>query len=95
MTATPQDHKSKTHTFEHNGKSYTIPSFSSLPMGAIRKSRKAENEMDGVFRILESALAEDSKELEAIDSMDAETFDAFLKGWTQGAPVGESSSSES
>lgn len=95
MTATPQDHKSKTHEFEHAGKKYTIPAFSSLPMGAIRKSRKAENEMDGVFRILESCLAEDSEELAALDTMDSDEFEAFLKGWTQGAPVGESSSSES
>ena len=95
MTAKPQDHLSKTHSFEHNGKSYTIPSLKSLPMGAVRKARKTNDEAEKVFIILESVLDEDSAELKAVDSMNADEFQSFLEGWTQGASVGESVSSES
>lgn len=83
----------KTYTFEHEGKSFTIPSFSALPVGAIRKARKAKDDADQAFTILENVLGEDSPELAAVDAMDPEAFEAFLTGWTQGAPVGESSDS--
>lgn len=86
---------SKTYTFEHNGKKFTIPAMSALPMGVLRKSRKSEDSMDRAFIILEELMGEDSPELKAVDTMDAEQFNAFLEGWTQGAPLGESSSSES
>jgi hypothetical protein len=85
----------KTFDFEHNGKKFQIPTFDSLPMGAIRKGRKAKDEGDAVFTILESLLAEDSAELAAIDSMSADQFTKFIEAWTQGAGVGEASSSES
>lgn len=83
----------KTHTFESEGKSYTIPAFSALPVGAVRKARKAKDDADQAFTILENVLGEDSPELAAVDAMDSEAFEAFLTGWTQGAPVGESSDS--
>lgn len=86
---------SKTFEFEHNGKKLSIPAFNALPMGAIRKARKAKDEGDQVFTIIEIMLGEDSPELAALDSMDAETFQAFMASWTQGAPLGESSSSAS
>jgi hypothetical protein len=82
-------------TFEHNKKKHTIPSFAALPMGALRKARKGEDEADKVFIILETVLPEDSAALAAIDEMDATEFGVFLQEWTQGAAVGESSSSES
>lgn len=85
----------KTYTFEHGGKKFTIPAFTALPMGAIRKARKAKDEADQAFTILEAVMPEDSPELAAVDSMAAEEFNAWLAGWTQGAPVGESVSSES
>lgn len=84
-----------THTFDHKGTSYTIPAFAALPMGAIRKGRKAKDEPDQVFTILEAVLPEGSPELDALDDMTAPEFQAFLQGWTQGAAVGESSGSES
>lgn len=93
MATAPQDHNSKTHTFTYAGKSYTIPSLKSLPVGVTRKARKAKDETDQVFIMLESAMGEDSAELAAIDLMDADEFNEFLTGWTQGAPVGESSGS--
>jgi hypothetical protein len=86
---------SKTYTFEHNGKKFTIPAMNALPMGVLRKSRKAADEMDRAFMILEELMGENSPELKAVDSMDADAFNEFLTGWTQGAPLGESSSSES
>ena len=89
MTAVPQDHKSKTFTFTHDGKTFTIPSFTSLPIGVVRKSRKGKDDADTTFLILENVLAADSDELAAIDSMDSTEFNAFLEGWTQGAGVGE------
>jgi hypothetical protein len=85
----------KTFTFTHEGAEHTIPSFAALPMGALRKARKGEDEADKVFIILEYVLPEDSEALAAIDGMDPEAFGEFLQEWTQGAAVGESSSSES
>lgn len=86
---------SKTFTFEHKGKKFTIPAFSALPMGAIRKARKAKDEADQAFTIIETVMGEDSDELAAIDSMSPEEFQVWLTGWTEGAGVGEASSSES
>jgi len=84
----------KTYTFEHKGKTFTIPAFDSLPMGAIRKARKAKDEADQAFTILEAVMPEDSPELAAVDSMAAPEFNEWLNGWTQGSPVGESVNSE-
>lgn len=94
MTAVPQDHKSTTFTFTHNGEKFTIPSFTSLPIGVVRKARKGKDEADTAFIILETVMGEDSPELAAVDAMTQEEFGTFLDGWTQGASVGESSSSE-
>lgn len=93
MTATPQDHKKpaaeETYTFTQNGVEYTIPAIVALPVGVSRKARKAADDADRVFIMLEEAMGEDSPELAAVDTMNAEQFDAFLRGWTQGAGVGE------
>lgn len=80
----------ETYSFTHNGKKYTIPAFSALPMGAIRKARKAKDEADQAFTILEAVMPEGSEELSAIDTMNPSEFNTWLEGWTQGAPVGES-----
>lgn len=87
------DKKSKTFTFEQNGKTYAIPTLASLPIGVIRKSRKSKDELDQVFTILESTIGEDSPAIAAIDTMDGEQFGVFMRGWTGGAPLGESSDS--
>ncbi len=83
-----------TYTFEHKGKKFTIPAFNALPMGAIRKARKAKDEADQAFTILEAVMPEDSPELAAVDSMAAAEFNEWLTGWTEGASVGESVNSE-
>lgn len=85
----------KTFTFESAGKKFTIPAFKEIPMGAIRKARKSTDEADQVFTILEEVLGHDSKELSAVDKLNAEDFAKFIQEWTQGAPLGEASSSES
>lgn len=84
-----------TFDFTHEGKTYTIPAFTSLPMGALRRARKAKDEIDQIFTILEMTVGEDSKAIDAIDTMSPAVFEEFVKAWTQGANVGESSSSES
>lgn len=85
-----------TFKFEHKGKKYSIPAFKDIPMGALRKSRAGgDNDLDRAFIILEQVLGLDSKELDAIDSMDASELNDFITSWTQGAGVGESQSSES
>ena len=85
----------KVYNFEHAGKKYSVPSFTSLPMGAVRASRKATDDADKAFIIIEYVLGEESNELKALDSMTASEFSEWLTGWTQGAPLGESVSSES
>lgn len=86
---------SKTYKFTHNGKNYEIPAFSALPMGALRKARNAKDDADTAFTIIEFVMGEGSEPLEALDSMTVTEFQAWLEGWTQGAPLGEASSSES
>lgn len=87
--------KNKTYTFTFQDEDYTIPAFSALPIGVIRKSRKAKDEADQAFTIIETLMGEDSRELAAVDAMGVEEFQKFLEGWTQGAGVGEASSSAS
>ena len=83
----------KVYKFEHDKKTYEIPFFSELPMGAVRKARKATDDIDKAFIIIEEALGDDAPALRALDSMKAAEFQKFLEGWTQGAPLGESSGS--
>ncbi len=79
--------------FEHAGEDFSIPKFSNLSAGTLRKSRRGESELDKAFIILELTLGEDSIELAAVDEMTVEAFGAFLKAWTDGSSVGESSGS--
>lgn len=79
--------------FEQGGKLYRIPKFSNLPAGALRKARKATDDLDKAFTIIESVMGENSPELDAVDRMTVEEFGEFVKGWTEGASVGESSGS--
>ena len=83
----------KTFTFTQNGETHTIPTLAAMPVGAIRKARKAKDDTDQVFTILETTIGEDSPALASIDTMDGEQFEAFMAGWTQGSPLGESSDS--
>ena len=78
-----------TFEFSHNGDSFTIPAFTALPMGVVRKARKGKDDADIVFLIMETVMGEDSAELAAIDSMTQSEFKTFIESWTQGAGVGE------
>jgi hypothetical protein len=81
------------YEFEHKGKKYSIPAFSSLPMGAVRAARKATDDADKAFVIIEYVLGDNSPEIKALDTMTASEFSEWLTGWTKGAPLGESVSS--
>jgi hypothetical protein len=78
------------YTFKHRNKSYSVPDFSQVSMGVIRKARKGEDDLDKAFIIIEELLGEDSPELKALDQMSPAEFQTFLEGWTQGASLGES-----
>jgi hypothetical protein len=84
-----------TYKFKHNGTEFEIPSFNALPVGVVRKARRAKDEADQAFTIIELTMGEDSPALAAVDSMTMTEFQEFITGWTQGASVGESVSSES
>ena len=78
------------YTIEHNGKKVNLPAFKALPVGVIRKARKVDAE-EAMWFILEEVL--DEKQLAVIDSMPLSDFTEAMNGWTQGAPLGESSQS--
>jgi hypothetical protein len=75
------------YTIEHKGKKATLPSFSNLPVGAIRKARNMDPD-EQIWFILETVL--DIKGMAVIDSMSLSEFTEAMNGWTQGAPLGES-----
>ena len=82
------------YKFEIKGKKYEIPSFADMPLGALRKARKADNELDATFELLEGVLGPDSEELAALDTLTIDEFKTWFEGWAGGATVGESSGSE-
>lgn len=72
---------------EHKGKTVELPDFKDLPVGIIRKARKMDaNEL--MWVVLEEVL--DAKQLAVIDTLTMDEFSEAMKGWTQGAPLGES-----
>lgn len=82
-----------TYKFTIAGNDYEVPLLKDAPVGVIRKARKAGNDMDATFLILETMLGEDSAELAAVDTLSPAEFEGWMKGWTQGASLGESSGS--
>lgn len=82
-----------TYKFDVAGKTYEVPLLKDAPIGVIRKARKAGNDMDAAFTILETMLGEDSPELDAVDTLTPAEFGEWMKGWTQGASLGESQGS--
>lgn len=81
----------KGFTFTSGSKKITLPLFSDIPVGALRVSRKATDDMDKAFLIFENVL--DEKTLSVIDSLTVSELGELIAGWTAGAPVGESSES--
>lgn len=80
-------------SFKSKNKTYSIPLFSDLPAGALRKARKSDDDLDKAFTIIEFVMGEDSPELKAVDDMTVQEFSSFLQEWTGGASVGELSGS--
>lgn len=89
------ENNSKTFSFEHKGKTYTMPSVKAIPNGAIRKTRHITDEVDKSYSIIELVVGEDSEVLAAFDEMTVEEFTNVISEWTKGASLGESSGSES
>ena len=83
------------YKFEINGTDYEIPAFADMPLGALRKARKAQDELDATFELLEGALGADSPVMAALDTLTIEQFKTWFEGWAGGSTVGESSGSES
>ena len=83
----------KTYTFTIDGEEYTIPIFSQMPIGIVRKTRNITDDMDKAFTILESVLDKDNKALEAIDTLTIDEFAEWQKGWLGDVSAGESSGS--
>jgi hypothetical protein len=80
-------------SFTHAGETYYLPHLKDIKSGVIRKARKATDDADKFFTIIEEVCGEGSPELNAIDDMDGTELQATLMGWAQGAQLGESSSS--
>ena len=83
------------YKFEIDGTEYEIPQFADLPLGALRKARKAQDELDATFELLEGTLGADSPSMAALDTLTIEQFKAWFEAWAGGSTVGESSGSES
>ena len=81
------------YEFTIGDKKYSIPFFTDVPMGAIRKSRKESTDMDKALVVIEETLGGNSPELKAIDKLSITEFSEWLTGWTQGASLGEASGS--
>ncbi len=102
MTApkTPQDHLKAvadmpaTIDLETSQGTLTLPHFSRINGGALRKARKAANEMDQFFTLIEEFCGDPSPELAHLDRLPLVELGELFVQWTQGASVGESSSSE-
>jgi hypothetical protein len=81
-------------TFEHNGKTFSLPNLQDIKPGAWRKARKGTDEMDKAFLLLETVLGEDSETLAAMDDLAPDKFNDIITTWMQGATPGESVGSE-
>ena len=75
------------YVIEHNKKKITLPAFTELPVGVIRKARKMDAD-EQIWFVLEAVLTE--KDIAVLDSMSVTEFAEAISGWTGGTPVGES-----
>ncbi len=74
------------YSIENNGKTVELPEFGQLPVGILRKARKAE-ESEQTWFILEELLSD--KDLKVIDSLPTSEFVKHMKAWTEGVSLGE------
>ncbi|MFA5712302.1 hypothetical protein [Mycolicibacterium sp.] len=92
----PQDHRKPADedrfTFDHDGKTYSLPRFGSWSAGLVRRVRKLPD-VDATFTILEEVA--DPETLAAIDAMDLDEFNRLQQDWAEhgGVTLGESGSS--
>lgn len=75
------------YKYTKDGVEYSFPLFKNIKTGILRKARKAKDDTDMVFTIIELMLGEESKELEMIDNLTNEEFEEFLNGWLQGVDL--------
>ena len=79
----------KFHFTGIDGNDYTLPK--KISAGAFRKVRKAANEMDMFFDLIEEIASPEAQN--ALDAMDLSEFASVLKDWMQGATAPNSPSS--
>ena len=75
--------------FEINGQQFEIPNFADLPLGALRKARKTDNELDATFELLEHVTQDCPETLQAIDTLSVTEFGEWFENWAGGASLGE------
>jgi len=75
------------YEIKHKNKKITLPNFTELSVGVIRKARKMDAD-EQIWFVLESVLTE--KDIAVLDTMNVAEFGAAISGWTGGTPVGES-----
>jgi hypothetical protein len=63
-----------------------LPQLSTIRAGVLRKARKATDEMDQFFTILESVLGEESLELHTLDQLPLEELAQVFEQWTGTTP---------
>lgn len=99
MTAQPQDHlKSakdlpKTVEIDTSAGPLALPHPAHMPAGIIRKVRKIDDQVEQFYFLVEAMLGEDSAEIEILDKLPMWEMGDVFKQWSEGAQLGESSSS--
>lgn len=96
MTTAPQDHKPAYPAnvdFETTKGKLTLPHFSRITGGALRKARKEEELIDQFFVLIEEFCGDPSPELDHLDSLPMTELGELFMEWTGKAPVGESAGS--
>lgn len=95
MPTAPQDRRPKAETasepftFDHDGTTYTLPPWSAITAGMMRRFRKLDD-LDLSFSILEEIADEDA--LKALDAMPLADFNRTVSAWQDhiGAAPGKS-----
>lgn len=82
---TPQDRKrpkaeaaAEPVTFDHDGKTYTLPVRTDIKAGMLRRHRNKE-EIDYMFSLIEDIA--DAETIAALDDLDMDTFNDLIGEW--------------
>jgi hypothetical protein len=76
--------------FETSQGLLTLPHFAKITGGPLRKARKAQNEMDQFYTLIEELCGDPSPELDLLDKLPVIEQGELFQKWTQGAQLGES-----